>query len=64
MTETLNFPFLVSDVSEALISLKSNKRCEQIAHFAHQKWATMSESLRSLRGNERCEQITHLAHQK
>ena len=45
--------FLVSDVSESLISLKSNERCERIAHFAHQKWATMSDSLRLLRGNER-----------
>ena len=31
--------FLVSDVSELLISLKSNEQCEQIAHFAHQKGA-------------------------
>ena len=45
--------FLVSDVSESLISLKSNERCERIAQVAHQKWATMSDSLRSLRGNER-----------
>ena len=44
--------FLVSDVSESLISLKSNERCERITHFAHQKWATMSNSLRLLRGNE------------
>ena len=36
--------FLVSDVSE---SLKSNERCEQISHFAHQKWATMSDLIRS-----------------
>ena len=45
--------FWVSDVCESLISLKSNERCERMAHFAHQKWATMSDSLRSLRGNER-----------
>ena len=45
--------FLVSDVSDSLISLKSNERCERIAQFAHQKWATMSNLLRSLRGNER-----------
>ena len=44
--------FLVSDVNEALISLKSNERCEQIAQVAQQKWATMSNSLRSLGGNE------------
>ena len=53
----LIFSFLVSDVSESLISLKSNEQCERIAHFAHQKWTTMSDLLRSLRGNERCEQI-------
>ena len=29
------------------------ERCEWIAHFAHQKWATMSDSLRSLTKNER-----------
>ena len=52
------------DVSESLISLKSNERCEQIAHLAHKKWATMSDLLRSLRGNEQCERITHFAHQK
>ena len=57
-------PFLVRDVSESLILLKSNERCEWMAHFAHQKWATMSDSLRSLRGNERCEWIAHFAHEK
>ena len=57
-------PFLVRDVSESLILLKSNERCEWIAHFAHQKRATMSNSLRLLRGNERCEWISHFAHQK
>ena len=36
----------MSDVSESLISLKSNERCEWIAQFAHQKWSTMSDSLR------------------
>ena len=46
-------------------SFRSNQMSdEQMAHFAHQKWATMSVSLRSLRGNERCEQIAHVAHQK
>ena len=44
--------FLVSDVSESLIALKSNEQCERMAQVAHQKWATMSDSLRSLRGNE------------
>ena len=44
--------FLVSNVSESLISLKSNERCEQIAQVAHQKWATMSNLPRSLRRNE------------
>ena len=44
--------FLVSDVSESRISLKSNEQCEWIAQVAYQKWATMSNSLRSLRGNE------------
>ena len=53
MSDSLISSFLVSDVSELLISLKSNERCERIPHFAHQKWATMSDSLRSLRGNER-----------
>ena len=70
MSELLISSFLVSDVSESLISLKSNERCEQIAHFAHQKWATMSdllissflvsdvsELLISLKSNERCEWI-------
>ena len=54
-------------MSESLIFahfLFFGERCEWIAHFAHQKWATMSDSLRSLRGNERCERITHFAHQK
>ena len=49
---------------ESLISLISDEWCERIAHFAHQKWATMRDSLKSLRGNERCERITHFAHQK
>ena len=56
--------FLVSDVSESLISLKSNEQCEWIAHFGHQKWVTMSDLLRLIRGNERCEQIAHFAYQK
>ena len=53
MSKSLISSFLVSDVSESLISLKSNEQCERIAHFALQKWATMSDWLRSLRGNER-----------
>ena len=32
-----HFLFLVSDVSESLISIKSNEQCERIAHFTHQK---------------------------
>ena len=40
-------------MSESLILLKSNGRCERIAQVAQQKWATMSDSLRPLRGNER-----------
>ena len=53
MSESLIFSFLVSDVSESLILLKSNERCEQIDQVAHQKWVTMSVSLRSLNKNER-----------
>ena len=37
MSKSLIFSFLMSNVSESLISLKSNERCERIAHFAHQK---------------------------
>ena len=33
----------ISDVSESLISLKSNEWCERIAHFAHQKSNQMSK---------------------
>ena len=65
MSESLISSFLVSDVSESLISLKSNERCkanrsgrspkmsnhEQFAQVAHQTWATMSESLKSLTKN-------------
>ena len=43
MSESLISSFLVSDVSESLISFKSNERCERIAHFARQKWATKNE---------------------
>ena len=39
MSESLISSFLVSDVSELLISLKSNEQCERIAQFAHKKWA-------------------------
>ena len=52
MRESLISSFLVSDVSESLILLKSNEWCEQIAQVAHQKWETMSDSLRSLMINE------------
>ena len=58
--------FLVSDVSESLISLKSNERLwairsdcsrqmsdrQRIAQVAQRKWAIVSESLRSLTKNE------------
>ena len=37
MSESLISSFLVSDVSESLILLKSNERCERIAHFVHKK---------------------------
>ena len=40
----------MSDVSESLMSLTKNERCEQIAQVDHQKWATSSDSLK---GNER-----------
>ena len=59
---SLNSSFLVSDVSESLISLKSNERCERITQVAHherfaqvvqRKWAIVSELLRSLTKNER-----------
>ena len=53
MSESLISFFLVSNVSESLILLQSNERCERITHFAHQKWATMSDLLRLLRWNER-----------
>ena len=46
MSESLISSFLVSDVSESLISLKSTEWCERIAQVAHQKWATMSDLLR------------------
>ena len=52
MRESLIFAHFLFFVSELLILLKSNERCERIAHFAYQKWATMSDLLRSLRGNE------------
>ena len=39
MSESLIPSFLVSNVSKSFILLKSNERCERIAHFAHQKWA-------------------------
>ena len=37
MSELLIFALLVSDVSESLILLNSNERCERIAQVAHQK---------------------------
>ena len=69
MSESLifaHFLFLMSNVSESLISLKSNERCERIPHFAHKNerpWAIhsgrseemsdVSKSLISLTKNER-----------
>ena len=61
MSESLifaDFLFLVRDVSESLISLKSNERCERIAHFAHQKWAmwanrSVFDKKRAIQSNER-----------
>ena len=37
MSESLISSFLVSDVSESLILLKSNEQCKRIAEVAHQK---------------------------
>ena len=51
MSESLISSFLVSNVSESLISLKSNERWERIAQ---RKWAIVSELLRSL-GNQMSE---------
>ena len=45
--------FLMKDVSKSLRLLTKNEWCEQIAHVAHHKWATMSKSLRSLTKSER-----------
>ena len=53
MIDLLISSFLVSDVGESLILLKSNERFAQVAQ---RKWAIVSESLRSLTKNE---QITH-----
>ena len=53
MSDLLISSFLVSDVGESLILLKSNERFAQVAQ---RKWAIVSESLRSLTKNE---QITH-----
>ena len=49
MSKSLISSFLVSDVSESLISLKSN---EGFAQVAQRKWAVMSKSLRLLTKNE------------
>ena len=56
--------FLVSNVSDSLISLKSNEWCERIAQVAHQIWATMSNLLRSLREYERSWVNRQVANQK
>ena len=53
MIDLLISSFLVSDVGESLILLKSNERFAQVAQ---RKWEIVSESLRSLTKNE---QITH-----
>ena len=51
--------FLGRDVSESLISLKSNERSERIAHFANHRlglskeMSNVSETLISLTENER-----------
>ena len=55
MSKSLISSFLVSHVSE---SLKSNERCEWIAHFALKKWAIRSEEMSD------CEQMAQVAHQK
>ena len=46
--------FLVSDVSESLILLKSNERFAQVAE---RKWAIVSKSLRSLTKNEQMSEL-------
>ena len=47
----------MSDVSKSLRLLTKNERCEQMAHVAHQQWATMSDLLRSLTKNERMSEV-------
>ena len=49
MSELLISSFMVSDVSESLISLKSNERFAQVAQ---RKWAIMSKLLRPVTKNE------------
>ena len=53
--------FFVSDVSESLISLKSNERCERIAQVTHQKWAMWANPSEEMSDHE---QIAQVAHQK
>ena len=53
MSKSLISSFLVSKVSESLMWLTKNERCERIAQVTHQKRATMSDSLSLLRGNEK-----------
>ena len=53
MRDLLIPSFLVSDVSESLVSLTKNERCERIDQVDHQKRTTMSESFRWLTKNER-----------
>ena len=71
MSKALISSFFVSNVNETLILLKSNERCERIAHFVHKKmsdhewfaqvaqrkWAIVSESLRSLTKNEQMNEL-------
>ena len=56
MSESLISSFLVSDVSELLISLKSNEWCEQIAHLATKNehpWAIRSGCTEEMSDHER-----------
>ena len=57
MSDSLIPSFLVSDVSKSLRSLTKNEQCERIAHFAHQKRATISKSLILLTKNERMSEL-------
>ena len=64
MSNLLIPSFLVSNVSESLMLLTKNERCERIPIVA-QKWVTMRKSLSSLTKKVRDhEQIAEGAHQK